>query len=99
MEAGLARVGILDCFACLVTTDEVGASKQDAVIYERALAVLGSPRERTWAVDDAPYAIAVMAAFGLRTVGVAGGCGPDRREKLLQSADVVVETLMDVSLP
>lgn len=99
LEAGLRRVGLLDCFAGLVTTDEVGVSKQDPAIYERALEVLGTAREDTWAVDDAPYAIGVMADFGLRTIGVANGCAPERRAQLEARADVVVETLCNVALP
>lgn len=70
LEAGLKRAGILDCFAELLSTDEVGCSKQDFKIYERALEVLGTKAQDTWAVDDAPYAIAVMHAFGLKTVCV-----------------------------
>ena len=54
----------------LVTTDETGCSKQDFAIYERALDILGSSREATWAVDDAPYALAVMHDFGLNTIAV-----------------------------
>ena len=70
LEAGLNRAGILDCFAGLVSTDEVGCSKQEPKIYEVALEILGSAREATWAIDDAPYAIAAMHAFGLRTICV-----------------------------
>jgi len=90
LEAGLAHVGLLDCFKELVTTDETGCSKQDFTIYERALSLLGSPLERTWAVDDAPYAIAVMNDFGLNTIAVgprhatAGGTvGVDELAELL----------------
>ncbi|MBQ9003689.1 MAG: HAD family phosphatase [Eggerthellaceae bacterium] len=70
LEAGLARAGILGCFRDLVTTDEAGCSKQEFPIYERALELLGSTREATWAVDDAPYALAVMKDFGLNTIAV-----------------------------
>ncbi len=99
LEAGLGRVGILDCFADLVTTDEVGTSKQDPAIYEHALQVLGADREKVWAVDDAPYAIGVMSQFGLNTIGVSAGASEDRRLQLVQRADVVVETLCDISFP
>lgn len=99
LEAGLRRVGILECFAELVTTDETGVSKQDPAIYERALAVLGADRADVWAVDDAPYAIGVMATFGLNTIGVASGCTPDRRAQLQEKADIVVETLCDLRFP
>lgn len=96
LEAGLRRVGILDCFLDLITTDEVGVSKQDRAIYEYAERVLGADRADIWAVDDAPYAIGVMSAFGLRTVGVAAGCDAVRRQLLEERADVVVETLCDL---
>ena len=76
LEAGLARAGILDCFVDLVSTDEVGCSKQDHRIYEHALKVLGSDLASTWAVDDAPYAIAVMHDFGLRTICVGPRTSP-----------------------
>lgn len=70
LEAGLARAGILDCFKELVSTDEVGVSKQDFGIYEAACKELGCSAERVWAIDDAPYAIAVMHDFGLNTICV-----------------------------
>ena len=86
LEAGIARAGILDCFCELVTTDEAGCSKQEFPIYERALELLGSTRETTWAVDDAPYALAVMRDFGLNTIAV----GP--RHAITQ-ADIRVPSL------
>lgn len=97
LDAGLRRAGIRDCFVELVTTDEVGASKQDDAIYERALAILGSQPHETWAIDDAPYAVDVMSTFGFKTVGVALGCSAERRAQLEESADIVVETLCELS--
>ena len=70
LDAGLKRIGIRDCFVELVTTDETGCSKQDAAIYERALAILGSDANSTWAFDDAPYAVFAMHSAGLKTVCV-----------------------------
>ncbi len=98
LEAGLAHVGILNCFAELVTTDEVGVSKQDFTIYERALEVLGTDAGQTWAIDDAPYALAVMARFGLHTVGVENGCSTARRSQLHANAELVVGTLSDIEI-
>lgn len=98
LEAGLRRVGILDCFTELVTTDEVGVSKQEPQIYERALEVLGTDCGATWAFDDAPYAIAYMAQFGLHTVGIGAGCSDERRDTLKAHADIYVETLRDIAI-
>ena len=96
LEVGLRRVGILGCFKDLVTTDEVGVSKQDFAIYERALEILGTKPDETWAVDDAPYAIAVMSRFGLKTIGVAAGCSEERKAKLVENADIVVDWLSEI---
>ena len=98
LDAGLSRVGIRDCFRELVTTDEVGVSKQQPEIYERALEILGTDRSETWAVDDAPYAIAVMSAFGLRTVGVGAGSSPERIAQLKEHADVYVDSLEELTI-
>ena len=70
LAVGLEQAGILECFKELVSTDEVGVSKQDFGIYEVAVRELGCEKERVWAVDDAPYAIAVMHDFGLKTICV-----------------------------
>ena len=88
LEAGLGRVGILECFDELVTTDESGCSKQEPAIYERACAILGSDPATTWAVDDAPYAIAAMHAFGLRTICVG--------ERTPEYADLDVSNLSEL---
>ena len=76
LEAGLDRAGVLECFEELISTDEVGVSKQDFGIYEEALRTLGCAKEKTWAVDDAPYAIEVMHNFGLKTICVGNRTSP-----------------------
>ena len=88
LAAGLERAGVLDCFKELVSTDEVGASKQDFKIYEVAVRELGCEASRVWAVDDAPYAIAVMHEFGLKTI-----CAGQRKSDV---ADINVETLEEL---
>ena len=88
LAAGLERAGVLDCFKELVSTDEVGASKQDFKIYEVAVRELGCEASRVWAVDDAPYAIAVMHEFGLKTI-----CAGQRKSDV---AEINVETLEEL---
>ena len=88
LEAGLKRVGLLECFCALVSTDEVGCSKQEPLIYEKAIEALGSQVQTTWAIDDAPYAIQVMHDFGLKTICVGPRTSP--------FADIDVESLIDL---
>lgn len=88
LEAGLTRAGILGCFDALVSTDEAGCSKQEFGIYEAAVKVLGCPKGQVWAIDDAPYAIAVMHEFGLKTICV----GP----RTSDAADINVVSLQEL---
>ena len=93
LEAGFTRIGILDAFDELVTTDETGCSKQDFAIYERACRILGCEREAVWAVDDAPYAVDIMGKFGFRTIAPVNGTGASREKLLRKRATIVVPTL------
>ena len=70
LAEGLARAGILECFKALVTTDTVGSSKQEPAIYQAAVDELGCAPDCVWAFVDAPYAIAALHAFGLKTACV-----------------------------
>ena len=96
LEAGLGRVGILDCFDCLVPTDEVGIAKTDPAIYRLAVERMGSDCATTWVVDDAPYAVAVVKRAGLNAIAPVNGQGAERRAQLEERADVVVETLAEL---
>lgn len=93
LEAGLSRVGLRDCFEALVSTEDCGISKQEPGIYALACEVLGCDPCRVWAVDDAPYAVRAMGAFGLHTLGVGNGCSPERRRELQECATAYAETL------
>lgn len=88
LEAGLKRAGILDKFCALISTDEAGCSKKDSLIYDKALAALGSSVSSTWAVDDAPYAVAAMHDFGLKTICIGARMSP--------VADINVGTFRDL---
>ena len=96
LEAGLERIGILDCFAELLSTEDMALSKQDPAIYREALRVLGSTAERTWAFDDAPYAVSVMRRAGLKVVGLGNGAPRDTRELLRERADLYAESFADL---
>jgi HAD superfamily hydrolase (TIGR01509 family) len=97
LEAGLGRAGILDCFKELISTEDLGVSKQNPVIYQHALEVMGSRRESTWAFDDAAYACEVMTDFGLVTVSPTNDDGIKIAQPVSR-ATFVVSTLEEMLL-
>lgn len=94
--AGLSRVGILDCFTVLLTPEESGIPKTDPAIYERALEILGTDPRRTWGVEDSIYAIRVMSALGIPTIGVTNGSAGARSEALEEGSTVCVSSLSEL---
>ena len=93
LEAGLGNVGLLGAFFDIITTDEIGCAKDDEKMFERAISVLDSNKEATWVIDDAPYALRAMKAWGFKTIAPLNGCSEERARQLEQVADIVVPTL------
>lgn len=69
LQAGLAHCGILDLFCDVLSTKETGISKQDPRIYMLALERMGAQAASAWGADDSLYAIRVMNACGISTIG------------------------------
>jgi beta-phosphoglucomutase len=95
IEQVLAAAEILDCFAAIVSADDVERGKPDPEGYERALTLIdeGVCAADALAVEDTEAGVAAAKSAGLRCVAVLGTLAPAR----LARADEVVETL-DVEL-
>lgn len=96
LVAGLARVGILDCFDALFPTDELRLSKTDPEIYRTIAKLVGCTPESTWLVDDAPYALEAARAAGMHTIGAAAGSSEARAREMERVSDVVCENLAEM---
>ena len=90
----IAGIGIDDCIAALVAAEDYTHGKPAPEPYARAMARLGAAPARSIAVEDATPGILSARAAGARVIAVRAGnfAGYD-----LTSADVVVDTLDDVT--
>jgi beta-phosphoglucomutase len=95
IEPVLAAAGILDCFAAIVSAEDVEQGKPAPDGYERALALIGEGLRAADAVvmEDTEAGVASAKAAGIRCLAVLGTLAPER----LAQADEVVETI-DVEL-
>ena len=94
--AGLERNGFADAFKAIVTTEDVGMSKQDPRIYMHAVELMGSKVESTWAFDDALYALEVMRGVGLRTCGCYDHDETGTFEQLKGAADIAIRSFEEL---
>lgn len=70
LQAGLSAAGFSPYLAAIVSVDDVGASKREPAVYDRAREAFGLDRAHTWGFEDSLYAIRTLSRAGYRTVGV-----------------------------
>lgn len=96
VRAGLGRAGITDCFKKIVTTEDVGMSKQDPAIYALAMEAMGSDIQTTWGFDDALYALEVMRDMGIHTCGCYDHDETGTFEQLQEAADIAIRSFAEL---
>ncbi len=89
-RAALERLGLEHYFEFIITCDEVGAGKTSPAVYEAALQRLGTPKARTWVVEDALHALQTAHAAGFPTVAVDEAHSFHQRAEKKQAATYFV---------
>lgn len=92
LQAGLERCGFAPYFDAIVSVDDVGASKREPAVYDRAREVMGTPLATTWGVEDSVYAVGTLTAAGYRTLGIYDCDISGTREALRDAAERFVES-------
>lgn len=70
LQAGLETAGFLPYLDAVVSVDDVGKSKREPAVYDRARELMGTPLATTWGFEDSAYALRTLRDAGYRTVGV-----------------------------
>ena len=91
----LERLGLLGYFRCILTTGEVGVSKQEPTIYLLAAEQLGTAPGETVVFEDSLYALKTAKAAGFPTVGVYDADGESDQTGLEREAALYVRDLRE----
>lgn len=70
LQAGLARCGFAPYLDAVVSVDDVGKSKREPAVFDRAREAMGTPLATTWGVEDSVYAVRTLRDAGYRTLGI-----------------------------
>lgn len=70
LRAGLEHAGFAPYLQVIVSVDDVGASKREPAVYDRARELMQTPLQTTWGFEDSTYAVRTLRAAGYRTVGI-----------------------------
>lgn len=72
LESGLHAAGIRDLFAAVVSVEQLDTTKREPKVYDHALALMGTCKERTWGFEDSQYAAETLKRAGYKVVGISG---------------------------
>lgn len=98
VEAALHRLGIGGYFRFILTSTEVGSSKQNPDIFLRAAQRLGVAVGEALVFEDALHAIRTAKRAGFPTVGIQEACFEQDAQDIRRYADQFVRTLNEVIL-
>ena len=94
----LQRLGLRGYFAQIFTTGELGTSKHEPMIYDRAAQALGTAPGETLVFEDSLYALKTAKAAGFVTVGVCDANGETDQQGLAATADLYLRTLNEFTV-
>lgn len=98
LDPGVAHTGIAGLLCAVVSTDDVGVSKREPVVYDRARQILGSDLEATWVFEDGAYTFAATVPAGYATVGVYDTDEAGTYEDLSRLADVAIRDYRELDV-
>lgn len=98
LQAGLERCGFAPYLDAIVSVDDVGASKREPAVYDRAREAMGTPLATTWGVEDSVYAVRTLNAADYRTLGIYDCDISGTVEELSDAADRFIATFEDLNV-
>ena len=96
IEAALKRCGLLKFFDAIFTCSEVGAGKDEPLIFRKAMEHFGADRENTVVFEDALYAAKTAKADGFKVLAVYDQ-SEKNQDELKRIADLYLASFEDKS--
>lgn len=90
VEAAVKRLGIQDYFQFIITSGEVGNSKEWPDIYDISADRLGLGKDDVMIFEDAHHAIVTAKTAGYRVVAVEDPSAEPHRESIIKMADYYI---------
>lgn len=98
LQAGLTRCGFTPYLDAIVSVDDVGVSKREPAVWDRARELMGTPLETTWGMEDSVYAVRTLQAAGYKTLGIYDCDLSGTYEELLAACDHAVRSFEELDI-
>ena len=98
LDTALERLGITDCFVCVLTCSELKTNKRVPTIYRRAAELLNTAPEETAVFEDVLHAIRAAKSAGFVTYAVEDSFSELDRDEIRRTADACLKDFLDSRL-
>jgi len=92
----LARLGIRDYFKDIVNCEEAGGGKEDPLVFEKALKLLGTAKDETIVFEDALLSIGVAKDDGFYVVAIEDESEKENVDEIRKIADRYIESFEEM---
>ena len=96
IEGAFSRLHLRSFFKEVFTCTQVGAGKNQPVIYQKAACAMNTKPEETWVFEDALHGLLTAKEAGFFTVGLYDAASKNQQEALSESADLYGKSLLDI---
>lgn len=98
LQAGLTRCGFAPYIEAIVSVDDVGKSKREPAVFNRARELMGTPLATTWGVEDSVYAVRTLKGAGFHALGIYDCDLSGTYEDLADTADHVIRSFEELDV-
>lgn len=92
----LERIGILPYLKGIYTCGDIGAGKEDPMLFEHALDKLGTNKENTYVFEDSLYALNTAKKAGFKVIAVYDEFSGKDEKALKEQADIYVKIMSEL---
>lgn len=96
IEGAFSRLHLRSFFKEIFTCTQVGAGKDQPVIYQEAARAMGTQPGETWVFEDAIHGLLTAKKAGFFTVGLFDSASIKQQEALSKSANLYGNNLMEI---
>lgn len=98
IELALERFDLAHYFEAIVSANDLHRGKEVPDVYEKALDILGTPKEATPVIDDALFGVTSASRARFPVVGLVRSGSAEEREAMAPLCVQVVSSLAEVDL-
>ena len=98
LDTALARLGVTDCFAGILTCSELKTNKRVPTIYLRAAELLGTMPEETAVFEDVLHAIQAAKSVCFITYAIEDRFSEQDRNEIKRTSDFYLQDFSDPAL-